>query len=575
MDGNPGASAIPTSQTSSSSSSSSSSTPSAFALSNLGGSNQFLSAGLGLMIFGSFLAVSQRGIKKGASLAQRRLLISLEIPSKDKSHAWVLGWLGRQASLQNAAAAAARRQSLGSGKGKEKQQESLSVLLGLNQKAHASATKVWSHELSVETSLGEIKKQADQATESSKSSATPQQRRDKMEFNLVPGPGSHWVRYRGCWIKLHRERATKMIDLSTGAPWETLTLTTLRSTSHILPSLLSEAKQLAQESIEGKTIIYTAWGTEWKPFGKPRRVRDLSSVVLKDGQVERIQGDVKAFLNRGEWYRQRGIPYRRGYLLYGAPGSGKSSFITALAGSLDLSICLLNLSERGLTDGKLTYLLSNLPDASILLLEDIDAAFPSRTRSGGEDVGDGFVPGVTFSGLLNALDGVASSESRIVFMTTNHAERLDPALVRPGRVDLSLELGDADEHQVRLMFKKFYAESVQEENRNGRLTILQDELATAVKQETSKRRRLFGLDPTGRFATTTHGPSSPVSTPSTSSNLNPTLLPASKGGISMAELQGLFIRFPNHPEEAVKCFKHENEALREQLAAVNADPERN
>lgn len=283
-----------------------------------------------------------------------------------------------------------------------------------------------------------------------------------------------------------------------------------------------------------------------------------------------------------------GIPYRRGYLLYGAPGSGKSSFITALAGSLDLSICLLNLSERGLTDGKLTYLLSNLPDASILLLEDIDAAFPaSRSRSHAkmEDAGDGFVPGVTFSGLLNALDGVASSESRIVFMTTNHAERLDPALVRPGRVDLSLELGDADEHQVRLMFQKFYGERSEREGSTSQagpsttpLAALQEELAEAVEEETGKRRALFGLDPSGRFTSldpasesaSTAARSGASSSTSSSSALNPTLLPASKGGISMAELQGLFIRFPNHPEEAVRCFKEENAALRAQLRAVNA-----
>lgn len=77
-----------------------------------------------------------------------------------------------------------------------------------------------------------------------------------------------------------------------------------------------------------------------------------------------------------------GIPYRRGYLLYGPPGSGKSSFIQALAGSLDYNICVLNLSERGLTDDKLNHLLANAPERSIMLLEDIDAAFSQRQQSG-------------------------------------------------------------------------------------------------------------------------------------------------------------------------------------------------
>ena len=73
-----------------------------------------------------------------------------------------------------------------------------------------------------------------------------------------------------------------------------------------------------------------------------------------------------------------GIPYRRGYLLHGPPGCGKSSFITALAGELSFGICVLNLSERGLTDDRLNHLLCVAPQNTIILLEDIDAAFLSR-----------------------------------------------------------------------------------------------------------------------------------------------------------------------------------------------------
>ena len=76
-----------------------------------------------------------------------------------------------------------------------------------------------------------------------------------------------------------------------------------------------------------------------------------------------------------------GIPYRRGYLLHGPPGSGKSSFIQALAGSLEYDISILNLSERGLTDDKLNHLLANAPDRSIMLLEDVDAAFSGREQN--------------------------------------------------------------------------------------------------------------------------------------------------------------------------------------------------
>lgn len=76
-----------------------------------------------------------------------------------------------------------------------------------------------------------------------------------------------------------------------------------------------------------------------------------------------------------------GIPYRRGYLLHGPPGCGKSSYITALAGELERGICVLNLSERGLTDDRLNHLLAVAPQQTIILLEDIDAAFSSREES--------------------------------------------------------------------------------------------------------------------------------------------------------------------------------------------------
>lgn len=67
-------------------------------------------------------------------------------------------------------------------------------------------------------------------------------------------------------------------------------------------------------------------------YRQPRRKRPLDSVVLARDLAERILDDVREFIDNPQWYYDRGIPYRRGYLLYGPPGCGKSSFITALAG---------------------------------------------------------------------------------------------------------------------------------------------------------------------------------------------------------------------------------------------------
>lgn len=276
------------------------------------------------------------------------------------------------------------------------------------------------------------------------------------EFTLIPGPGKHIIRYRNTFLMVNRLRETRSMNLNTGIPWETITLTTLYSQRQIFEDLFSEAHKLAQQFSEGKTIVYQARAISWEKFGEPRRKRPLESVILDKGVKERIISDVKGFLGSAKWYYDRGIPYRRGYLLHGPPGSGKSSFIRALAGELDYNIAMLNLSERGLTDDRLNHLLTIIPRRTLVLLEDADAAFGNRRTQTDEDGYRG--ANVTFSGLLNALDGVASAEERIVFLTTNHVDRLDSALVRPGRVDMAVRLGEATRWQLARIWDRFYGE---------------------------------------------------------------------------------------------------------------------
>ena len=202
--------------------------------------------------------------------------------------------------------------------------------------------------------------------------------------------------------------------------------------------------------------MYTVIGTEWRPFGHPRARRPLSSVVLDSSISSDIVTDVKDFIDSSTWYRERGIPYRRGYLLHGPPGCGKTSFITSLAGELEYSICVLNLSDRAMSDDRLQHRLADAPENSIILLEDIDAAFVSREADPNLETAFQGLNRLTFSGLLNAIDGVTSTEGRIVFMTTNYVERLDKALIRPGRVDYKQYIGYCSKEQLEQMFSNFY-----------------------------------------------------------------------------------------------------------------------
>lgn len=161
---------------------------------------------------------------------------------------------------------------------------------------------------------------------------------------------------------------------------------------------------------------------------------------------------------------------------YGAPGSGKTSLIHCLAGELNLDVYVISLSRSGLDDSALDQLVNDLPERCIALMEDIDAAFthalnretatpssststdaPPPTQTPGK--GPPAPPPtsrLSLSGLLNALDGVGAQEGRILFATTNKYASLDPALCRPGRMDLHIEFTDASKYQAKELFTRFY-----------------------------------------------------------------------------------------------------------------------
>ncbi|KAJ5481273.1 hypothetical protein N7475_000085 [Penicillium sp. IBT 31633x] len=383
-------------------------------------SNPLFTAGFGLAGLGAGLSFAQKGFRHGAALLRRRMLVDVEISIKDDSYPWFLHWMTLyQQSQLNAGKAAANQ---------------ISYMDRLLQRLTPGMRHLSIQTQKVEHSNGAI----------------------HTHFSLVPGPGKHVLRYKNAFVFVNRMRESKSRDIQTGKPWETITLTTLYSQRHIFEDLFTEAHAYAAKGHEGKTTIYNSWGTEWKPFGNPRRKRPLESVILQEGVKERIVADVEDFITSSSWYHDRGIPYRRGYLLYGPPGTGKSSFIQALAGELDYDIAILNLSERGLTDDRLNHLLTIVPNRTLVLLEDVDAAFSNRREQSDTDGYRG--ANVTFSGLLNALDGVASAEERIIFLTTNHVERLDEALVRPGRVDMTVRLGEVTRYQVGCLWDRFYEE---------------------------------------------------------------------------------------------------------------------
>ncbi|KAF8581531.1 P-loop containing nucleoside triphosphate hydrolase protein [Ramaria rubella] len=252
-----------------------------------------------------------------------------------------------------------------------------------------------------------------------------------------------------------------------------LTIYTLDTS--VLFSFVEECRQKYTETTKPYVTVHAAGGSDYggdRYWGsvKTKHRRPLDSLLLDEGVINTLLADARQFLELEDWYIKAGIPHRRGYLLHGPPGTGKTSTVYTIAGELGLEIYSLSLSSAGMSDDQLVNAVSHLPPRGILLIEDIDCAFPSREDEE-EDMGPFLTPmrpgrrhggrrplgsRVTLSGLLNMLDGIGSEEGKIFFATTNHIDRLDSALLRPGRIDRKIEYKQSSQKQARALFKRFF-----------------------------------------------------------------------------------------------------------------------
>ena len=191
-----------------------------------------------------------------------------------------------------------------------------------------------------------------------------------------------------------------------------------------------------------------------------------------------------------------------------------------MAGALDKNICCINISNKNLNDDNLNSLLLNTPFNSIILLEDIDACFsapikmerkqtrpphPSQPEASDDNsVSElsthGTGSNVTLGGLLNCIDGVVAQEGRILFMTTNHIDRLPDALIRPGRIDVKYLIDFADEIQTREMFLNFYPREYD----------CADLFCAKIFAEHKEIRRFTCAELQGHFMSHKHDPTSAV-----------------------------------------------------------------
>jgi len=214
-------------------------------------------------------------------------------------------------------------------------------------------------------------------------------------------------------------------------------------------------QNIMEKASEDDKIMCWIWDEFWEDVYK-RRKRKMESISL-NGKEDIILEDMKNFLSEDteEKYNILGIPYKKNYIFEGLPGTGKTSLIYAIASELNLDIAILNF-KRDFDDVKFMKAVQHIPENTILVLEDIDVLFQERKNS------DEHKHGITFSGLLNVLDGLGHQDKLITIMTTNYMNRLDKALIRPGRIDYCLHFDYATRTQIKHMFMRFFPEKDEE-----------------------------------------------------------------------------------------------------------------
>jgi len=262
------------------------------------------------------------------------------------------------------------------------------------------------------------------------------------ELYFEPGLGPHIFRYEGVWVLVDR-RFEKEENVWNRREFYLVRVLGSRS---VATKLTEDAQEFGVTVLSRRHTAFLSDGKgEWRRLdvGAPR---DLDSVVLPGNTAAEIVDRITAFLAASEWYAAVGVPWRLGFGFFGPPRTGKTSFVRAIAYTLKLPLYVLDLAARDFSDRDLVMTLAKVPRRAIVLAEDVEAAI------GGENQQSS----VTVAGLRNALDGALASEGRILFVTSNAPEKLDPALLGAGRLDVHLYFGNATAEQLQGMFLRFF-----------------------------------------------------------------------------------------------------------------------
>ena len=264
------------------------------------------------------------------------------------------------------------------------------------------------------------------------------------------GLGSHLIFYRGIPLLASRSQVKTGTEM-----FESVTLMKIGRQHTLFYELLKEFSPPKPNL----RYIYTWKKEQWERTSELDVGGGLDAIALDPDLRKRFESEFNNFRDKRDVHKRLGIAHKLSYVLHGLPGSGKTSLIRALAQQYRLNVCILDVG--GLTDVALLNAFNSVPSNTIVLAEDFDSARQLHNRSE-ETEKQGIMlsdlaPG-TLKGMLNALEGIQALDNVIVMFTTNHLEKIDPALIRPGRIDHIRQLPQPGIEAIKTHFLTLYPE---------------------------------------------------------------------------------------------------------------------
>ncbi len=265
---------------------------------------------------------------------------------------------------------------------------------------------------------------------------------------LSAGYGNHYFFFQGYPFRLNR---SKEESGNSNFVKENIEIVTIGRSQQPIRNLLRASDPNIDSS---KLTKVFKWDECYWQYSHDQIVRPLDSVTLDETNKLKLLSHLETFKNDKEWFLNHGVPYRTGICLYGPPGTGKTSLVRAICGLDHRDLYILNLNV--ISDKGLETAVDSLGKNAVLLIEDIDTFKATNNRAGKKSDHSDASTGLTLSGILNAIDGISTSDGRILVITTNKLDALDSALIRPGRIDLKLHLDYLNEKTVRKALVRFY-----------------------------------------------------------------------------------------------------------------------